>query len=130
MSITAIGKKYGLHKSTASEMVKNRDQIEGVCASSLLQLAPIRMQTIKMDDADEILYRWFKQARAMSTPLSGTVLMEKTMDIARKMKLEDFILSCWLDRFKKHKGVVLKAICGELKSVDLAHTDERHSLKF
>ena len=51
--------------------------------------------------------------------------MEKATDIARKMKLKDFIPSSgWLDRFKKHKGVVFKAICGELKSVDLAHTDE------
>ena len=31
-----------------------------------------------MDDVDEVLYRWFKQARAMSANIiSGNILMEK-----------------------------------------------------
>ena len=36
------------------------------------------MRTGKMDDVDEVVYRWFKQARAMSANIiSGNILMEK-----------------------------------------------------
>ena len=36
-----------------------------------------------MEDVDEVLYCWFKQARAMSANISGNILMEKA-----KHKLE------------------------------------------
>ena len=36
------------------------------------------MRTGKMEEVDEVLYRWFKQARAMSANnISGNILMEK-----------------------------------------------------
>ena len=83
------------------------------------------MRTCKLDEVDEVLYRWFKQARSMSAPLSGTVLIQKASEIASEMGLDDFIPSCsWLERFKKRRGIVFKAVCGESAAVDSSQTEE------
>ena len=85
MTLTEIGKKYGVHKSTVLKMVKNRQQVEEAYTSFSFQLDRKRMRTGKMEDVEEVLYRWFKQARAMSANrnISGNILMEKA-----KHKLE------------------------------------------
>ena len=125
MTLTEIGEKYGVHKSTVSKIVKNRQQIEEAYTSFSFQPDRKRMRTGKMEDVDEILYRWFKQARAMSANVSGNILMEKAKDIAREMNLEDFTPSTgWLDRFKKRRGIAFRAVCGESASVDSSQTDE------
>ena len=84
MTLTVIGEKYGVHKSTVSKMLKNRQQVEKAYTSFSFQSDGKRMRNGKMEDVDEVLYRWFKQARAMSVNnISGNILMERA-----KHKLE------------------------------------------
>ena len=85
MTLTEIGKKYGVHKSTVLKMVKNRQQVEEAYTSFSFQPDRKRMRTGRMEDVEEVLYRWFKQARAMSANrnIYGNILMEKA-----KYKLE------------------------------------------
>ena len=74
-------------------MVKNRQQVEEAYTSLSFQPDRKRMRTGKMEDVDEVLYRWFKQARAMSANnISGNISMEKA-----KHKLEG--------RIKNNSGV-------------------------
>ena len=76
-----------MHKSTVSKILKNRQQVEEAYTSFSFQSDRKRMRTGKMEDVDEVLFRWFKQARAMSvsnnTNISCNILMEKA-----KHKLE------------------------------------------
>ena len=93
MTLTEIREKYGVLKRTVSKMVKNRQQVEEAYTSFSFQPDRKRKRSGKMEDVDEVLYRWFKQARAMSANnISGTILMEKT-----KHKLEG--------RIKNNSGV-------------------------
>ena len=55
MTLTEIGEKYGVHKSTVSKMV--RQQVEEAHIHSVSSLRK-RMRTGKMEDVDEVLYRW------------------------------------------------------------------------
>ena len=63
MTLTEMGEKYGVHKSTVSKIVKNRQQVGEAYTSCSFQPDRKRMRTSKMEDLDEVLYRWFKQAR-------------------------------------------------------------------
>ena len=73
MTLTEIFEKYGVHKRV-SKTVKNRQQVEEAYTSFSFQHDQKRMRTGKMEDIDEVLYPWFKQARAMS---AKNILMEK-----------------------------------------------------
>ena len=89
MMSTEIGENYGVHKRTVSKTVKNRQQVEEAYTSFSFQPDRKRMRTDKMEDLDEVLYHWLKQARAMS---ANNILMEKA-----KYKLEG--------RIKNYSGV-------------------------
>ena len=80
MTLTEIFEKYGVHKRTVSKTVKNGQQVEDAYTSFSFQPDWKWMRTGKMEDVGEVLYRWFKQARAMS---ANNILMEKA-----KHKLE------------------------------------------
>ena len=80
MTLTEIFEKYGVHKRTVSKTVKNWQQVEEAYISFSFQSDRKRIRTGKMEDMDEVLFRWFKQARAMS---ANNILMEKA-----KHKLE------------------------------------------
>ena len=55
MSLTEIGEKYGVHKSTVSKIVKNRQQVEEAYTSFSFQPDRKRMRTGKMEDMDKVL---------------------------------------------------------------------------
>ena len=66
-------------KALSPRWKKNRQQIEEAYASFSFQPDRKRMRTGKMEDVDEVLYRWVKQATAMSANnihVSGNILME------------------------------------------------------
>ena len=85
MMLTEIFEKYGVHKRTVSKTVKNWQQVEEAYTSFSFQPDWKRMRTGKMEDVDEVLYRWFKQARVMS---ANNILMEKA-----KHKLEGRLIN-------------------------------------
>ena len=89
MTLKEILGKYGVHKRTVSKTVKNRQQVEEAYTSFSFQPDRKQMRTGKMENMDEILYRWFKQARVIS---ANNILMEKA-----KHKLEG--------RIKNYSGV-------------------------
>ena len=88
MTLTEIFEKYGVHKRV-SKTVKNRQQAEEAYTSFSFQHDQKGMRTGKMEDIDEVLYPWFKQARAKS---ANNILIEKA-----KHKLEG--------RIKNYSGV-------------------------
>ena len=55
MTLTEIGKKYRVHKSTVLKMVKNRQQVEEAYTSFNFQPDQKRMRTGKMEDVDKVL---------------------------------------------------------------------------
>ena len=55
MTLTEIGEKYGVHKSTVSKIVKNRQQVEEAYTSISFQPDRKRIRTGKMEDMDEVL---------------------------------------------------------------------------
>ena len=67
MTLTEIGEKYGVHKSTVSKILKTRQQVEKAYTSFSFQSDRKQMRSGKMEDVDDVLYRWFKQAIYLAT---------------------------------------------------------------
>ena len=55
MTLTEIGDKHGVHKSTVSKIVKNRQQVEDAYTLFSFQPDQKQMRTAKMEDRDEVL---------------------------------------------------------------------------
>lgn len=68
---------------------------------------------------DEVVYTWFCQLRAKNMPVSGPLIQEKALQVAKIENFENFSASNgWLEKFRIRHGITFKSICGESKSVD------------
>lgn len=77
-------------------------------------------------ELEDILVKWFKEARAANVPINGTILREKALEIAERLGgLKDFTASNgWIDRMKKRHDLVYRSLSGESSSVDEATIEE------
>jgi hypothetical protein len=71
------------------------------------------------DETEKVLIKWFEGMRSSNLPINGTLIKEKAIRVAKKLKLENFKVSNeWLGRFKKRHGLTYKNLCEESASVD------------
>lgn len=74
----------------------------------------------KNEEIDNTLVDWFRKARSKNMPITGPMLQEKAMQIAKALDVspEEFKASNgWLDRFKHRNGIKAKFISGEAGDV-------------
>lgn len=120
---TEICEEYSIAKSTLSTYIKDRSKIEDTTSTN--EPKRKRARVAKNDDLENVLFRWFQQARASSIPISGPILCTKANEIAAEMNISDFSSNTgWLDRFKKRFGIVYKTISGEAASVDKSSVEK------
>ena len=88
ITLIEIFEKYGVHKSLQDSKKSTAKQKRPIL-HSVSSMIKSEKRTGKMEDIHEVLYPWFKQARAMS---ANNILIEKA-----KHKLEG--------RIKNYSGV-------------------------
>mgnify|MGYP006391669141 CR=1 FL=1 len=69
-----------------------------------------------------ILWRWFANARSLGYPISGPILQEEALKIAKKIGIEDgsFMASeGWLHKLKSRNDIISLKICGESGAADI-----------
>ncbi|XP_041058277.1 tigger transposable element-derived protein 4-like [Carcharodon carcharias] len=83
------------------------------------------MRTAAYPDIEGILLTWFKAAQAENVPVSGPILQEKGVALAKKLGYMEFICNDgWLDHFETGHGIVSYAVRGEGAEVTIAMTDD------
>lgn len=111
-----IASELGIPPSTLRTVLKNRSEIEqnGLVGGSKRQ----KVKHGKYEELEEVLLAWFQQARTLSYPLNGSIIIEKAKEIAERLNYTEFCGSTgWLDRFRSRHGIVYRQISGEAESV-------------
>lgn len=82
---------------------------------------PRRVRAAKYGNIEQLLWLWYRNARASNIPLSGELLREKALDLAAQIGVKDFLCSDgWLTRFKlRHRislatGELMADVCDAL----------------
>ena len=117
LSKTEICYKFNVPKSTLSTIIKQKEKIEEAYERSRFEPERKLLRTAKYCSMEEATLIWFKQARAMNLPISGSLLGQKAEQLAQQLGTEFHANSGWLDRFKNRHGLVFKSICGESAAV-------------
>ena len=64
-------------------------------------------------------FEWFCRARSNNLPVSGPLIREKALAIAKELGLHDFKASVgWLDKFRSRHNISFRTVCGESSAVD------------
>ena len=80
----------------------------------------------KNAEIDSALLEWFRKARSKNIPISGPILQEKALQIAKALDVapSEFKASNgWLDRFKNRNGIKARSISGEAGDVSQTTVD-------
>ena len=73
---------------------------------------------MKLNDLDEAVFIWFKNARSNNIPVNGMVIEEKAIALSQNLNVPNSKASdVWLDKWKQRHNVTLKAVSGEENSV-------------
>lgn len=120
-----VCKDLDIAPSTLSTFLKDAGQIISVKETQKFHSQTKKMRRANNDDLDKAMFLWFKQARAMGTPISGPIIMAKADSLAEKLGINGFKANRgWLFRFKIRRSLVYKSICGESASVTPEMTSE------
>lgn len=78
-----------------------------------------RKRQERFGDVNDLLFEWFRAARAKLLPISGPILKEKSLQIADQIGAKDFSASNgWLDRFRTRHNIQFRLISGEAGEID------------
>ena len=124
-SLSVIAEKYGVGKSTISDIKKNRLKILAFKKEMVdigLKLKDTKVTKCgNKEKLDKAVYLWFKQKRMEGVPVSGPLLCEKAVQLSKLMfgDAAQFMASDgWKWRFCKRYGIKNLAVHGEKLSGD------------
>nr|XP_037275934.1 tigger transposable element-derived protein 6-like [Rhipicephalus microplus] len=115
----SVAAKYGVSDTTESTIYKNKDKLRQQLQQDSSSLSRKRIRTSKYEDVDAALFRWFREVRAQSIPVSGPMLHQKAKCLGAFLGHDDLNpLNGWIQRFKDRHGISCKVVCGEGGAVD------------
>lgn len=124
-SYSVICHKYGIGKSTVSDIKNGEDKILSFKDRMITfdKRTAKCMKLGKFIEMDEALYMWFRQEREKGCPVSGPLLAEKANILYNLLYPENLVTftasSGYLTRFKKRYHIRNLSITGEKLSADM-----------
>jgi hypothetical protein len=105
---------FGVGKTTVSDILKRKDEYKGIYEENTTSKRKRHDTGSKYGELSDLVYQWFKQARAKNIPLSGPIIQEKTLEFAQNLYLVEFkALNGWLDSWRSKFSIGFFKICGE-----------------
>ena len=122
VSYTVIAEKFGIGKSTVSDLKKNKEKI--LCFQREMMEMEMKKEakTMRLGDdkrLDQALYLWFKQKHMEGVPATGPLLYE-TINGETKFPASEG----WKWRFCQRHGIRQLSVQGEKLSGDEEEADK------
>jgi hypothetical protein len=125
-----IMEEYNIGSSTIYDIKKNKDQLLKFTSQAITVKDIQCRQTLKkpkLDELDEILYKWFCAKRSEGKPVTGPMVMGKGKQLREDLGIAEtdcMFSDGWLHRFKNRHGIRKLDVAGELRSADRDAAEE------
>ena len=112
-----LAETFQCGRTQIQAILKNKDTIKDLYESNASdKLAQCQKRTRKSEYADinQALYKWYQLATSRSIYPDGKILMEKAIEIAKKLENDTFkAFNGWLTRWKERHNIKHRRISGE-----------------
>ena len=114
-----LGIKFGIGKTTVSDILKRKSEYTQLFEENTTSQRKQHNSGSKYGELNDLVFKWFKQARANNIPLNRPIIQEKAMEFVTDLKFMDFkasngLLESWRSRF----SIGFFKVCGESADVD------------
>lgn len=98
--------RFGVGKTQVSNLLKDRDSILKDWRENGMGGAMKKRMRKGSADVDAFVYEWFRNAQAQNIPVSGPLIQEKALEVAKALGNPEFKASNgWLCKFKSRHGI-------------------------
>ncbi|XP_071999999.1 uncharacterized protein [Engystomops pustulosus] len=105
-SVGSIAAQFGVSRAQIVQIVKRREELLDALQNNVSGDRIRRRRRTNNDKLNSAVWEWLLSARDTDITLSGRVIREKALQIARDMGIQDFKASNgWLDSFKKAHNI-------------------------
>lgn len=119
LSVRGLSTKFSVGKTQISDILKKRNEILKAWSTNENQESKRVFPKTQGLIIDNLTFEWFCRARANRIPLSGTIIREKALEIAKNLGDNEFKASLgWLEKFRIRHNISYKTVSGEVGSVD------------
>lgn len=118
LSSRQLADKFLIGKTQAAEIIKKKEEILKKVCEHRDNKRKKNFPNVTSAALDNIVFDWFSKARNKNLPISGVLLKEKALEVAKQLELPTFKASNgWLEKFCKRWQISFKSICGEAGQV-------------
>jgi len=89
--LCSFAKLVGLSESSVRKILQDRDKVYGAATDGGTKSK--KLKTGAHQEVGEILTQWMVQCRTKCIPLSGPIIAEKVLEIAKKLEVSNFCAS-------------------------------------
>ena len=109
-----IAEHFGIGRTQAQKILQNKDAVVAFCESNVIPIQQKRARTGKYSNVNQALWDWYSMCRYSKIPVSGPMLQEEMVLIAKKLGIVGFVASNgWLESFKKQHTICNMSVTGE-----------------
>ncbi|CAK5080886.1 unnamed protein product [Meloidogyne enterolobii] len=100
-----VGKLFDLPSSTIRSILQSKNIILGALERGAEEKRSC-IQPVKNENLDNAIFDWVRTTKEGGSPLSGPILKEKAIEIAKQLNIENFKASDgWLEKFKHRHSI-------------------------
>ncbi|XP_044158972.1 zinc finger protein 282-like isoform X2 [Bufo gargarizans] len=105
-SVGSIAAQFGVSRAQVVQIIKRREELLDALQNNVSGDRIRRRRRTTNDQLNSAVWEWLLSIRDTDVTLSGRIIREKALQIARDMGIQDFKASNgWLDSFKKAHNI-------------------------
>lgn len=118
-SCRILSEKYGISKSTVSNIGKRRKEILDAWERNCDAERRRKMRKTENEETNMKVLNFFNECRARKIPVTGPMLQEAALKIAAKLEDKSFSASNgWLEKFRIRNNIQFSTLSGTAADVD------------
>lgn len=124
-SARKIAQQFSVGKTQIQETLKRKAEYLSDFESNQPADRKRKIRSTGNEEVNELTWEWFKKASAIKLPVSGPIIKEKALLVAKQLGNDDFKASNgWLESFIKRHNINFGKKSGESGDVDMKTVEE------